>query len=102
MANICRTGYFDAIKVAKNKHWSAFLLSATPRNLKTAKSFASGCAPSRLRSLPGAETRQQMNEALLCHFFPPEAAFSLPPRVRPHNSTPPLTKEVIAQVLSQT
>ena len=29
-ANISRTGYFKAIKVTKNKHWSSFLLSATP------------------------------------------------------------------------
>jgi len=42
-----------------------------------------------------------MNEALLGHFFAPKAAFSPSPRLRRHNSTPPLTKEHIAHVLSQ-
>ena len=32
-ANISRTGYFKAIKAAKNKQWSSFRLSATPQNL---------------------------------------------------------------------
>jgi len=42
-----------------------------------------------------------MNEALLGHFFPPKAAFSPPPRLRPHTSTPPLTREEIAHALSK-
>ena len=58
MANISRPGYFKAIKVAKNKHCSSFLLSATPQNLWPAKRFASGRAPPRFPSLPGAETPQ--------------------------------------------
>jgi len=56
-ANMSRSGYFKAIKVAKNKHWSSFLLSATLQNLWTAKRFASGRAPPRFPSLPGAETQ---------------------------------------------
>ena len=44
-ANISRTGYFKAIKAANNKHWSSFLLSATPQNLWTAKRFPSGRGP---------------------------------------------------------
>jgi len=99
--NISRTGYFKAIKVAKNKPWTSLLLSATPQNLWRAKRFASGRAPPRFPSLPGVKTPQPMNEALLGHFFPPKAAFSPPPRLRPHNSTPPLTKEEIAQALSK-
>ena len=95
-ANNSRTGYFKAIKAAMNKQWSSFLLSATLQNLWTAKRFASGIAPPRFPSLPGAETPQQMNEALLGYFFPPKAPFSPSPRLRPHNSTPPLTKEEIA------
>jgi len=73
-ANISITGYFKAIKVPKNKHWSSFLLSATPQNLWMANRFASGRAPPHFPSLPGAETPQQINEALLGHFFPPKAA----------------------------
>ena len=63
----------------KNQHWSSFLLSATPKNLWTAKSFAAGQSPHRFPSLPRAETPQQMNKALLGHFFPPQAAFSPSP-----------------------
>ena len=74
-----RTGYFNAIKVAKNQHWSSFLLSATLQNLWTAKWFTAGQAPPRFPSLPGAETPQQMNEALLGHFLPPNAPFPPPP-----------------------
>jgi len=68
-ANISTEGYFKAIKLAKNKHWSAFLLSATPKNLWTTKWFASGRAPLRFPSLPGSEIPQQLTEALLGHFF---------------------------------
>jgi len=100
-ANIAGTGYFKAIKAAKNRHWSSFLLSATSQNLWMAKRFASGRAPPRFPSLPGAETPQQMNEALLGHFFPPKAAISPPPRLRPHGSTPSLSRQEIARVLSK-
>jgi len=78
-ANISRTGHFKAIKVVKNKHWSSLLLSATPQNMWTAKGFALGRAPPRFPSLPGAETQQHINEALLGHFFPSKAAYSPPP-----------------------
>jgi len=100
-ADISRTGYFKAIKAAKHKHCCSFLLSATSQNLWTAKRFASGGAPPHFPSLPGAETPQQLNEALLDYVFPPKAAFSPPPRSRPHYSTPPLTKEEIAHALSK-
>jgi len=30
VATTSKSGYFRAIKAAKNKHWSSFLLSATP------------------------------------------------------------------------
>jgi len=42
-----------------------------------------------------------MNEALLGHLFPPKAAFSPPPRLRPFLSAPPLTVEEIDSALSQ-
>jgi len=69
-AHISKAGCFKAIKTAKNKHWSSFLLSATPQTLWTAKRFAYGRAPPRFPSLPRAETPQQMNNVLLDHFFP--------------------------------
>jgi len=40
VANISKAGYFKAIKTAKTKHWSSFLLGATPQSLWTAKRFA--------------------------------------------------------------
>jgi len=57
--------------------------------------------PPRFPSLPWADTPQQMNEALLSHFFPRKAAFSPPPRPRPQSSAPSLTKEEIAHALSK-
>jgi len=101
IAGTSKAGYFKAIKAAKNKHWSSFLLTATPQSLWTAKRFIYGRAQPRFPSLPGAETPQQMNEVLLDHFFPPKEPFSPPPRLRPHNSVPPLTTEEIAAALSK-
>ena len=101
IAGTSKLGYFQAIKAAKNTHWSSFLLTATPQSLWTTKRFAYGRAQPRFPSLPGAETPQQMNEVLLHHFFPPKEAFSPPPRLRPHRSVPPLTTDEIAVALSK-
>jgi len=80
MATTSKAGYFKVIKTAKNKHWSSFLLNATPQTLWTAKKFVYARAPPRFPSLPGAETPQQMNEVLLDHFFPLKEAFYPPPQ----------------------
>jgi len=101
VAGTSKRGYFKAIKAAKNKHWSSFLLTATPQSLWTAKRFAYGRAQPRFPSLPGAETPQQMNKVLLDHFFPPKEPFSPPPRLRPDRSAPPLTTDEIATALSK-
>jgi len=101
VAGTSKAGYFKAIKAAKNKHWFSFLLTATPQSLWTAKRFAYGRAQPHFPSLPVAETRQQMNNVLLDHFFPPKEPFSPPPRLRPHKSVPPLTTEEIAEALSK-
>jgi len=79
VAHISKVGYFKAIKTAKNKDWSSFLLSTPPQTLETATKFAYGRAPPRFPSLPGAETPQQMNHVLLDHLFPQKEPFSLPP-----------------------
>jgi len=94
-------GYFKAIKAAKNKQWSFFLLTATPQSLWTAKRFAYGGAQPRFPSLPRAETPQPMNDVLLHHLFPQKAPFSPPPRLRPHRWVPPLTIDQIAAALSK-
>ena len=101
VAHISKAGYFKAIKTAKNKQWSSFLLSATPQTLWTAKRFAYGRVPPRFPSLPGAETPQQMNSVLLDHFYPPKEPFSRPPRLRPDKKAPPLTSEEITTALSK-
>ena len=62
--------------------------------------FASGRAPPRFPSPLRAGTPQQMDEALLGHFVPPIPAFSPPPGLRLHHSTPPLSKDEIAHALS--
>jgi len=101
VAGTSKSGYFKAIKAAKNKHWSIFLLTATLQSLWTAKRFAYGRAQPRFPSLPGADTPQQMNDVLLDHFFPPKEPFSPPPRLRPHRSVPPLRTDEIAAALSK-
>jgi len=100
IAGTSKAGYFKAIKAAKNKHWSSFLLAATTQSLWTAKRFAYGRAQMRFPSLPGAETLLQMNNVLLDHIFPPKEPFSPPPRLRPNRSAPPLTTDEIAAALS--
>jgi len=97
VANTSKLGYFKAIKTAKNKHWSSFLLGATPQSLWTAKRLTYGCTPPRFPSLPWADSPQQMNEVLLGHFFPPKAPFSPPRRLPRDKQAPPLTKEEISQ-----
>jgi len=101
VAGTSKAEYFKAIKAAKNRHWSSFLLAATPQSLWTAKRFAYGRAQPRFPSLPVAKTPQQMNSVLLDHFFPPKEPFSPPPRLRPHKLVPPLTTDEIAAALSK-
>jgi len=101
LAHISKSGYFKAIKTAKNKRWSSFLLGATPQTLWTAKKFAYGRAPPRFPSLPLAEALQQMNDVLLDHFFPPKGLFTPPPRFRLDKKAPPLTNDEVATALSK-
>ena len=101
VAGTSKAGYFKAIKAAKNKHWSSFLLAATPESLWTAKSFPYGRAQPRFPSFPGAETPLPMNNVLLDHFIPPKERFCPPHRPRPHKSAPPLTTDEIAAALSK-
>jgi len=101
VAGTSKAGYFKAIKAAQNKHWSSFLLAATPQSLWTAKRFAYRRAQPRFPSLPGAETPTQMNNVLLDHFFPLKEPFSPPPRLRPNRSATPLMTDEIATALSK-
>jgi len=67
-----RASYFQAIKKAMRDHWSAFLAAATPQSVWTAKRFAVGRPPPRFPELPGVNTPEELNKALLNHFFPGE------------------------------
>ena len=103
VAGTSKTGYFKAMKAAKKKHWSFFLLAATPQSLWTAKRFTYRRRGTQLRfpSLPGAETPTQMNNVLLDHLIPPKEPFSPPPWLRPNESAPPLATAEIAAALSK-
>jgi len=101
VAGTSKAGYFKAIKTAKTKYWSSFLLAATPQSLWTAKRFAYGRAQPGFPSLPGAETPLQMNNVFLDHIFPPKEPFSPPSRLRPNKSAPPLTTDEIGAALSK-
>ena len=101
VSHISKAGYNKAIKTAKNKHRSSFLLSAPPQTLWTAKKFAYGRAPPRFPSLPGADTWQQMNNFLLDHFFPAKEPFSPPLKLQPDKKPPPLPNKEIATALSK-
>jgi len=71
-ARAARASYFKAIKKAKRDHWSSFLAAATPQSVWTAKRFAVGRPPPRFPELPCAGTPEELNKALLDHFFPRE------------------------------
>jgi len=101
VASMSKAGYFKAIKGAKNKHWSSFLLDATPQSLWTAKRLAYARAPPRFPSPLGAETPGQMNKILLDYFFPLREAFSPPPRLRHHRKAPALREEELTAALAK-
>src|SRR5437899_5969213 len=88
MARLSRTGYFKAIKKAKNVHWSSFLSQATPQSLWTAKKLALGKSPTRFPNIPDADMPEQINSALLGHFFP-SSPTPTPPSFPLHLTTEP-------------
>ena len=99
-ARAARAAHFKAIKKAKLEHWSAFLATATPQTVWTAKRFAVGRPPPRFPELPGATTPPEPHKALLNHFFPVDP-------VRSHNSVlllfrdcPALAADAIGRALA--
>src|SRR5437588_9704126 len=101
MARLSRTGYFKAIKKAKNAHWSSFLSQATPQSLWTAKKLALGKSPTRFPNIPDADMPEQINSALLGHFFPSSPSPPLPSILRPYLNCPPLLPSEIMTVLGK-
>jgi len=100
-ARAARSAYFKAIKKAKRDHWSAFLATATPQTVWTAKRFAIGRPPPRFPELPGAATPLELNKALLNHFFPGEPARTVDSILLPFRDCPPLTAEEVGRALAR-
>ena len=96
-----RSAYFKEVRRAKNKHWGDFLCSTDHRTVWQAKRIAAGAQVPRFPSLPGADSPEEVRDALIQHFFPA--------RVPPPSNTlcpifadvPPVTPEEIARVLSR-
>jgi len=83
IAKPSKQGYFKAIKAAKAHHWKSFLEDATPRTIWTAKRFAVGRFAPRFPNLPDATSPEEVNQALLRHFFPPKPLPIVPSILRP-------------------
>jgi len=96
-----RSAYFKAIKKAKRDHWSAFLATATPQTVWTAKKFAIGCPPPRFPELPGATTPLELNEALLDQFFPGEPARNFDSILLPFRDCPALAADEVSRALAR-
>jgi len=99
-ARAARSAYFKAIKKAKRDHWSAFLASATPQTVWTAKRFAVGRPPPHFPELPGSTSPLELNKVLLNHFFPGEPASSVDSILLPFRDCPALTTEEVGRALA--
>jgi len=100
-ARAARTAYYKTIKKAKRDHWSAFLATATPQTVWTAKKFAVGRPPPRFPELPGATTPLELNKALLNHIFPGEPARPFDSILLPFRDCTALTVDEISRALAQ-
>src|SRR5207302_5520976 len=78
VARLSKSGYFKAIKKAKNTHWSSFLSRATPQSLGTAKKLALSKSPTRFPNILNADMPAKINSALLDYFFPSSPSLPLP------------------------
>jgi len=99
VAKLSKQGYFKSIKAAKAQHWRSFLADATPRTIWTAKKFAIGRVTPRFPNLPDAASPEEMNTALLAHFFPPKPLPFVPSILRPHKGCDPLLPNEISAAL---
>jgi len=90
IAKLSKQGYFKAIKAAKAHYWKSFLADATPHTIWTAKKFAVGRVTPRFPNLPDATFPEEVNQALLRHFFPPKPLPIVPSILRPYKGCDPL------------
>jgi len=100
-ARAARTAYFKAIKKAKRDHWSAFLATATPPTVWTAKKFAVGRPPPRFPELPRATTPPELNMALLNHFFPGDPVRSSNSILLPFRNCPAAAADEVGGALAR-
>jgi len=96
-----RTAYLKAIKKAKRDLGSAFLATATPQTVWTAKRFAVGRPPPRFPELPGATTPLELNKALLNHFFPGDPVSTPKSILFPFTDCPAPAAEEISRALAR-
>jgi len=99
IAKLSKQGYFKAIKAAKAHLWKSFLADATPRTIWTAKRFAVGRVAPRFPNLPDATSPEEVNQALLSHFFPPKPLPIVPSILRPYKGCDPLLPGEITAAL---
>jgi len=100
-ARAARTAYFKAVKKAKRDLWSAFLATATPQTVWTAKKFAVGRPPPCFPELPGATTPPELNKALLNHFFPGDPVRAFNSILLPFRDCPALAADEIGRALAR-
>jgi len=74
----------------------SLLSSATPHSIWAVKNIAARSPAPRFPNLPGASTPNEMNQALLGHFFPPRPCAPLPSILLPYGDCPELTKEDVS------
>jgi len=96
VARLSKQGYFKSIKAAKAQHWKSFLADATPRTIWTAKKFAVSTVTPRFPNLRDVTSPEEVNNALLAHFFPPKPLPIVLSILRPQKGCNPLLPSEIS------
>ena len=96
-----KTAYFKEVGKAKNKHWGDFLRSTNHQTVWKARRIAAGRAPGRFPSLPGADSPEEVRDALIDHFFPAQAPTHCNTLCPVFKDVPPVTSDEVTRVLSR-
>jgi len=83
LAKLSGQEYFKLIKATKAQHRNSFLVHPTPRTIWLAKKFAVRRVTPRFPNLSDATSLEEVNNALLVHFFPPKPLPIVPSILRP-------------------
>jgi len=84
VAKLSQQAYLKLIKAAKAQHWKTFLEDATPSTIWSAKKFTVGWVMPQFPNLPEATSLEEVNNALLTHYFQPKPLPIVPSIRRPH------------------